>query len=260
MQRRLEVDVAQSQAHQLGDAQPGAVQHLEDGPVPPGDRVVADHRADQGLDLGLAERLGQAGRHPRGLDPGAGIAVRPTLLGQEAVERPHGHHGAGHGGGREALGAQGAHVVLEVRLGDLVEDGAPPPQPCPPPAGVSPVGGQGGGSAPLLGRQPRQPLLDVERQGPRIVRRVVGLWPTGAGVRSSGIPGREIAGTGGGLGSGRGRRWHPTTVRPGRPQHRDPTIGPARSVRRQVSSTVVGVAALPVGRMWSRRFHPNSLA
>ncbi len=89
-QPRLQVDVAQPQADQLGDAHPGAVQHLEDGPVAPGGRLVAHHGGQQGLHLRLAQRLGQPRRHPGGGDlrPGVGWAPGPRRPGTGAASGP----------------------------------------------------------------------------------------------------------------------------------------------------------------------------
>ena len=59
-ERAVEVDVGEGQADQLRDAQPRSVQHLEDRSIAAGDGIVAGHGADQGVDLGLVERLRQA--------------------------------------------------------------------------------------------------------------------------------------------------------------------------------------------------------
>ena len=88
-QRRLEVDVAEPQAHQLRDPQPGPVEHLEDGPVAPGH--AARRPADGGqqrLDLGLGQRLGKPGGHPGRLDVGAGVArIRPSSARNRCSDR-----------------------------------------------------------------------------------------------------------------------------------------------------------------------------
>ena len=82
----MQVEVAQRQAHQLGDAQARAVQRLEDGPVATVHRLVADHGVEQGADLVLGERLGQALGHGRRRHVGADVDLHVALLGQVAVQ------------------------------------------------------------------------------------------------------------------------------------------------------------------------------
>ena len=58
----LPLDVVDVEAHGLGDARPGAVEQLEQGPVAQGCRGVADRRGlEQPLDVLDRDRLGQAG-------------------------------------------------------------------------------------------------------------------------------------------------------------------------------------------------------
>ena len=99
---------------------------LEDRPVAAGERLVADHGPEQGFDLWLAERLRQAGRHLRRLDPGAGVALGPPLLREEAVQRPHRDDGPRHGGGREVAAPQVGDVRLDVGLGGVGKRRAAP--------------------------------------------------------------------------------------------------------------------------------------
>ena len=75
---------------------PGAVEHLEDGPVPAGDGVVAHDRVEQGAHLGLGQRLGQALGHPGHLDLGRRVGREEALVGEEPVQRPHRHQRPGH--------------------------------------------------------------------------------------------------------------------------------------------------------------------
>ena len=101
---------------QLGDAQPGAVEHLEHGPVAAGHRLVADHRGEQAVDLVLGQRLGQALRAPgapprRRPDrppgalrrPGTGSSARTATRATRLTD-----------GRRPAPALQPGHVVVDV--------------------------------------------------------------------------------------------------------------------------------------------------
>ena len=82
---------AERQPDQLGDAQPGAVEHLEDGPVAAGDRRRRRRTASsRRVDLGLGERLGQPRGHPGHLDLGGRVGRdgRPRRRGTGAARGP----------------------------------------------------------------------------------------------------------------------------------------------------------------------------
>ena len=91
----VEVDVAEVEADELADAQPARVEHLEDGPIPARARTVARHRAEQGVDLGLRQRLRNPLGYPRAADVAARIRAEQTLLETEPVERPDRGQSAG---------------------------------------------------------------------------------------------------------------------------------------------------------------------
>ena len=168
----VEVEVGHGQAHQLRDAQPGAVQHLEDGPVSPGHGVGALHPAEQRGHIGLAEGLGQATGHPGHLHLGRGVDAALLLLGEEAVQAPHGHQ-------RPLLGRRGpprapqvGDVGGDVVLGHLAHGGSPRGQPGHVGAQVLAVGREGVRRAAPLDPEPGEQVEDLDRQRRRLGHRV----------------------------------------------------------------------------------------
>src|SRR5487761_582068 len=55
----VEIDLAVPQVHQLRDAKPGGIEHLEHGAVTIAERIAHHRRAEQCLDLLLRQRLRQ---------------------------------------------------------------------------------------------------------------------------------------------------------------------------------------------------------
>src|SRR5919198_641089 len=93
----VEVDVVHVQADELRDAEPRAVQRLEDGAVAQRRGVRAARRLQHLLDLVHRERPWERPRH-LGADRGAGrILLGFALPNQEPMERPHGGEGSGDG-------------------------------------------------------------------------------------------------------------------------------------------------------------------
>ena len=89
--------------------------------------VGADDGVEQGADLVLVERLGQAGGHAGRGHVGGRVGGGRALVGEEAVERAHGHERPGHRRRRPALGSEVGDVALDVGLGHGLERRAPRP-------------------------------------------------------------------------------------------------------------------------------------
>jgi hypothetical protein len=90
----VEIDLAEPEADELGDPQPGGVEHLEHGPVPVAEGVAGIGRIEQRLDLVLAQRLRQRPADLRHRDLRGGVLAR-TALAHEPAEKSDGSWTAG---------------------------------------------------------------------------------------------------------------------------------------------------------------------
>ena len=84
--KQVKIDIAEIERAHLRDTGAGAVEDLEDRPIPASDRCVALDLIEEGDDLLLGERLGQSSRHPRRLDADGGIGFGQSLIGAEPVQ------------------------------------------------------------------------------------------------------------------------------------------------------------------------------
>ena len=89
--------VAEVQADDLADPGPGAVEHLEEGPVAQDKGTRADDRAEQPVRLLLAQRLGQQVGDRDGRQVEGGVVPPQALFDQEPVEAPHARERPGDG-------------------------------------------------------------------------------------------------------------------------------------------------------------------
>ena len=151
------------------------------GPSPTG-------RVEQAPDLLLGERLRQAPRHPGQLDVGAGIGGGAALVGEEPVQRAHRHQRRGPPtpGARPALAERARRTSTRSASVTSASGRALAAQP-----GRRRRGGRAGrrrwcsGARPRSARQPREELLDLERQAASGRRSAIGVG------RPSPAPGRE---------------------------------------------------------------------
>ena len=123
-----------------------------------------DHGVEQTRHLGFAERLRDARGHPHPLQLGGRIVGSDAFQGQVAVQHAHCCELAGDRGGGGAAGATFTDERHEGSGGNVL-DGVPVRgQPDEVRGEVTPVRAQGVLGAAFLGDQPRQELLDRERE------------------------------------------------------------------------------------------------
>ena len=84
----LAVEVAERQPARLRDPRPGGVEQFEQGAVAQAGGSVVGRGGEQGSDLVLRQRVGDAGGHPDAFDVGGRVVAPHAFLGQEAVQHP----------------------------------------------------------------------------------------------------------------------------------------------------------------------------
>ena len=112
----VEVEVVEVEPDQLADPDTARVERLEDRPVAERTRAVADHGTEQRLDVGFAQRLGDALRHTRGAHVLTRVAPDQALFEAEAMEGVHRSDGPGDRRGGETRAA-----VVAPRIAELVD-------------------------------------------------------------------------------------------------------------------------------------------
>ena len=108
---------------------PGAVEHLEDGPVAPGDGVVADHGLQEAGRPRPPPAPWAAPGNPWHGDVGRRVASRPALQRQEAVQRAHRHERPLHRRGGAARGLSSGRRSRRCPLAHVAEAAAPLAEP-----------------------------------------------------------------------------------------------------------------------------------
>ncbi len=149
----------QSQPHQLGNPQPGGVDHLQQRAVPNPQRMAGIRGRQQLLYLGLGKDIGQPAVEPGRLHLPGGVLGDPLQVQQEPKESAQGGELAGQSAGlgpRPHPGRQKPEHLLPAGPGGR----AAFPQPLPEPLQISPVGGQGVLGQPRLQPQSVQELID----------------------------------------------------------------------------------------------------
>ncbi len=155
---RLQLQVRDSQAHQLGDTQPGGVEHLEHSLVAQPLRVDGLRGRQQALDLLHAQELGQPLPQAWRVDVLGGVVPNRLLLSQEAEETAHRRQRPRHRAAVQPLLVEASQEIHHVLPGHPRHRQLARPAKLLELLQVAPVGGH---------RVPRQPPLhpDVVQEG-----------------------------------------------------------------------------------------------
>ena len=114
----VEPEVVQRKPAQLGDPQPGAVPKLQEGSVPPRQRLLDASGGKDGLHVRHSERIGKFPSSLRSLEPVGGIDRHKPFANEETEVGPHSRNLAPNRSRAEAEVFQGENEIAQKRPGD----------------------------------------------------------------------------------------------------------------------------------------------
>ena len=121
-QALVEPEVVQRKTAQLGDPQPGAIPELQEGAVPPRQRLLNASGGKDGLHVRHSEGIGKFPSSLRSLEPVGGIDRHKPFADEEAEVGPHGRNLAPNRSRAEAEVFQGENEIAQQRPGRFPMD------------------------------------------------------------------------------------------------------------------------------------------